>query len=86
MKPTFASKYGQKLVVDEGDAVRNEIEIKKDLFGALGGRETYLVDGQGVVQFVFNDQFAAEAHAAKALAAAQALPTAAPAKKGFFGF
>ena len=35
------------LVVDEGDAVRSEIGIEKDLFGLLGGRETYVVDSMG---------------------------------------
>ena len=61
------SSVGQKLVVDEGDAVRNEIGIAKDLFGLLGGRETYVVGKDGKVEFVFNSQFAPEDHVAKAL-------------------
>merc|ERR1719313_1319213 len=32
-----------KLYVDEGDSIREEIGIEKDLFGLLGGRETYVV-------------------------------------------
>ena len=52
------------------DEVRNEIGVAKDLFGLLGGRETYLLDSKGVVQFVFNDQFGAEKHASNALSAA----------------
>ena len=61
------------------DEVRNEIGVAKDLFGLLGGRETYLLDSKGVVQFVFNDQFGAEKHAANALSAAI---EAFPKKKG----
>merc|ERR1719335_1895977 len=38
-----------KLVVDEDDAVRNEIGIAKDLFGLLGGRETYVLDAKGEI-------------------------------------
>jgi peroxiredoxin len=37
-----------RLVVDEGDEIRNAIGIAKD-FGFLGGRETYLVDKSGTV-------------------------------------
>eukprot|EP00614_Pseudopedinella_elastica_P028461 CAMPEP_0172640416 /NCGR_PEP_ID=MMETSP1068-20121228/222970_1 /TAXON_ID=35684 /ORGANISM="Pseudopedinella elastica, Strain CCMP716" /LENGTH=211 /DNA_ID=CAMNT_0013453795 /DNA_START=39 /DNA_END=674 /DNA_ORIENTATION=+ len=74
VKPRFAEKYGQTFVVDEGDEVRDSIGIKKDFFGALGGRETYVVDREGVVTFVFNDQFKAGDHAVKALVAAEALP------------
>lgn len=57
----------QKLVVDEGDEVRNEIGIAKDLFGLLGGRETYVVGKDGTVEFVFNDQFKPEDHVSKSL-------------------
>ena len=35
-----------KLVVDEDDAVRNELAIEKDFF-LLGGRESYVVDASG---------------------------------------
>ena len=42
VKPAFEAKYNQKFVVDANDEVRNEIGIKKDFFGALGGRETYV--------------------------------------------
>mmetsp|Transcript_22516 Transcript_22516/g.25965 ORF Transcript_22516/g.25965 Transcript_22516/m.25965 type:complete len:186 (+) Transcript_22516:220-777(+) len=58
----------QTLVIDESDAVRNEIGIAKDLFGLLGGRETYVVGKDGTVGFVFNDQFKPEDHVSKALA------------------
>lgn len=45
-----------KLVVDVGDAMREEIGIEKDLFGLLGGRETYVLDGSGTVVSVHNNQ------------------------------
>ncbi len=82
VKGTFADKYSQRFVVDSNDEVRKLVGIKKDLGGLLGGRETYVVDASGVVQFVYNDQFAAEAHATKALAAVKNLPKQEK-KKGF---
>ena len=51
--------------------VREEIGIAKDLFGLLGGRETYVLDGKGEVKFVFNGQFNPNDHATEALAAAK---------------
>jgi hypothetical protein len=42
VKPAFAAKYNQQFAVDTNDEVRNSIGIKKDFFGALGGRETYV--------------------------------------------
>lgn len=85
VKGDFASKYGQKFVVDEGNAVRREIGIKADLLGAIPGRETYVVDKAGTVTFVFNNQFDAKAHVTKALAASQALKGASSGRPKFFG-
>ena len=65
---------GVKLFVDEGDAIRTEIGIQKDLFGLLGGRETYVVDASGTVASVFNSQFSPEEHVKTALAAVKELP------------
>jgi len=62
------------LVVDEDDAMRNEIGIEKDLFGLLGGRETYVLDASGTVAAVHNNQFDPESHVKVALAAAEELP------------
>merc|ERR1712032_1122627 len=52
----------QKLVIDEEDTIRNQIGIKKDLFGLLGGRETYVIGTNGKVEYKFNDQFNPEKH------------------------
>ena len=49
-------------MIDEDDAIRNQIGIKKDLFGLLGGRETYVIGKKGNVEYKFNDQFKPEAH------------------------
>jgi len=65
-----------KLVVDEDDAIRKEIGIEKDLFGLLGGRETYVLDAGGKVASVFNNQFAPDKHVSTALEAAAKMPNA----------
>jgi len=52
----------QNLVIDEEDTIRNQIGIKKDLFGLLGGRETYVIGKNGKVEYKFNDQFNPEKH------------------------
>jgi len=63
-----------KLVVDEDDAVRKEIGIAKDLFGLLGGRETYVLDKSGTIVEVHNNQFDPESHVKVALAAMEKIP------------
>ena len=72
VKPDTSS--GITLVVDEGDAMRTEIGIEKDLFGLLGGRETYVLDGAGNVVSVHNNQFDPDSHVKVALAAIDELP------------
>jgi peroxiredoxin Q/BCP len=72
-----------KLVVDEGDAMRKEIGIAPDLFGLLGGRETYVLDNKGQIASVFNDQFGPDKHVSTALEAAEQLQ---PEAKGGFEF
>jgi len=62
------------LVVDEDDEMRNEIGIEKDLFGLLGGRETYVIDKSGTIVSVHNNQFDPNSHVAVAEAALDELP------------
>ena len=50
------------LLADENDEVRQIFGVKKDLFGILPGRETYVINKDGVVQTVFNNQFSPEKH------------------------
>jgi peroxiredoxin Q/BCP len=63
-----------KLVVDEDDEMREEIGIEKDLFGFLGGRETYVVDKSGTVVSVHNNQFDPNSHVDVAVGALDELP------------
>ena len=63
-----------KVVVDSADAMRNEIGIEKDLFGLLGGRETYVVDAKGVVVGTHRNQFDPDSHVSTALDAVEKLP------------
>ena len=67
-----------RLVVDDDDAMRSEVGIEKDLFGLLGGRETYVVDASGTVVGVHNNQFDPKSHVDKALAAAETIPNLNP--------
>jgi hypothetical protein len=55
-------------------AIRTELGIEKDLFGLLGGRETYVVDSSGSVVNVFNSQFKPDDHVTTAIAAVEAMP------------
>jgi peroxiredoxin Q/BCP len=63
-----------KLVVDDDDAVRTEVGIAKDLFGLLGGRETYVLDASGTIVEVHNNQFDPASHVKVALAAIEKMP------------
>jgi peroxiredoxin Q/BCP len=56
------------LLVDEGDAVRAAYGIAPDFFGALKGRQTFVIGTDGVVALSFNNQFNPEEHVKKTLA------------------
>ncbi|KAJ4708855.1 Peroxiredoxin Q, chloroplastic [Melia azedarach] len=60
----FAKKYRLPftLLSDEGNKVRKEWGVPSDLFGALPGRQTYVLDKNGVVQLIYNNQFQPEKH------------------------
>lgn len=60
----FAKKYRLPftLLCDEGNKVRKEWGIPGDLFGTLPGRQTYVLDKNGVVQLIYNNQFQPEKH------------------------
>ncbi|XVF88944.1 hypothetical protein PTKIN_Ptkin19aG0091900 [Pterospermum kingtungense] len=61
---SFAKKYRLPftLLSDEGNKVRKEWGVPADLFGALPGRQTYVLDKNGVVQLIYNNQFQPEKH------------------------
>ncbi|XP_008800455.2 peroxiredoxin Q, chloroplastic-like [Phoenix dactylifera] len=60
----FSKKYRLPftLLSDEGNKVRKQWGVPSDLFGTLPGRQTYVIDRNGVVQLVYNNQFQPEKH------------------------
>ncbi|KAG6431629.1 hypothetical protein SASPL_109708 [Salvia splendens] len=60
----FAEKYKLPftLLSDEGNKVRKDWGVPSDLFGALPGRQTYVLDNNGVCRLVYNNQFQPEKH------------------------
>ncbi|XP_009767565.1 peroxiredoxin Q, chloroplastic [Nicotiana tabacum] len=71
----FAKKYRlpYTLLSDEGEKVRKEWGVPADLFGTLPGRQTYVLDKNGVVQLVYNNQFQPEKHIDETLKLLQSL-------------
>ncbi|XP_065848557.1 peroxiredoxin Q, chloroplastic [Euphorbia lathyris] len=71
----FAKKYRLPftLLSDEGNKIRKEWGVPSDLFGALPGRQTYVLDKKGVVQLVYNNQFQPEKHIDETLKLLQSL-------------
>ncbi|KAI5332977.1 hypothetical protein L3X38_023106 [Prunus dulcis] len=61
-KTAFAKKYKlpYTLLSDEGNKVRKEWGVPSDLLGTLPGRQTYVLDKNGVVQLIYNNQFQPE--------------------------
>eukprot|EP00898_Chlorokybus_atmophyticus_P005747 jgi/Chlat1/6173/Chrsp41S05716 len=60
----FKAKYNlpYTLLSDEGNEVRKAWGIPSDLFGALAGRQTYVIDRTGTVKLIFNNQFQPTKH------------------------
>ncbi|XP_051132118.1 peroxiredoxin Q, chloroplastic-like [Andrographis paniculata] len=60
----FAAKYKLPftLLSDEDNRVRKEWGVPGDLFGALPGRQTYVLDKNGVCRLIYNNQFQPEKH------------------------
>jgi peroxiredoxin Q/BCP len=58
--------------VDQGNNVRKALGVP-GVLGLIPGRVTYVVDGSGVVRFVFNNLLDGAAHAREALAALRRL-------------
>ncbi|GAQ78504.1 peroxiredoxin [Klebsormidium nitens] len=66
----FKAKYNLPftLLSDEGNKTRKEWGIPSDLFGALAGRQTYVIDKDGKIKLVFNSQLNFAKHVTEALA------------------
>ncbi|GMJ15739.1 peroxiredoxin Q [Hibiscus trionum] len=72
----FAKRYRLPftLLSDEGNKVRKAWGVPSaDMFGTVPGRETYVLDKQGVVQLVYNNRFQAEKHVDETLKILQTL-------------
>ncbi|KAG6607556.1 Peroxiredoxin Q, chloroplastic, partial [Cucurbita argyrosperma subsp. argyrosperma] len=71
----FAKKYRLPftLLSDEGNKVRKEWGVPADLFGTLPGRQTYVLDKNGIVQLIYNNQFQPEKHIDETLKLLQSL-------------
>ncbi len=64
----FAAKYQLPftLLSDKGDQVRKQYGATA-AFGLLPGRVTYVIDPQGVVQYIFNSMFNSKGHVEESL-------------------
>lgn len=69
----FVEKYKLpfKLLSDEGSKVRKLYEVPSTL-GVLPGRVTYVIDKQGIVRKIYNNQFRSELHVEEAKKALKA--------------
>ncbi|KAL4325809.1 hypothetical protein GQ457_11G017100 [Hibiscus cannabinus] len=72
----FAKRYRLPftLLSDEGNKVRKAWGVPPaDMFGTVPGRQTYVLDKQGVVQLIYNNRFQAEKHVDETLKVLQTL-------------
>ena len=70
----FAQRHQlpMQLVSDAGGKVRAEYGVRSTL-GMLPGRETFIIDKQGIVRHVFRSQIRVKNHVAESLAVLQTL-------------
>ncbi len=70
----FAARHNlqMQLVSDQGGKVREQYGVKSTL-GLIPGRETFIIDKQGVVRHVFRSQLRPKNHVAESLAVLHAL-------------
>ena len=66
----FAKKYKLPFVLlsDLNKNIRNLFGVKSSMLGLLPGRVTYVVDKNGIIQLIFENQFGAEKHIEESLA------------------
>ncbi len=71
---SFAQRHNlpMQLVSDEGGKVRAAYGVRSTL-GILPGRETFLIDKEGVVRHVFRSQLRVKNHVAESLAVLKSL-------------
>ncbi|MBD2441238.1 peroxiredoxin [Nostoc sp. FACHB-110] len=70
----FAAKHNLPFILlsDQGDQVRKQYGATA-AFGLFPGRVTYVIDQQGVVQYVFDSMFNFQGHVAETLKTLQTL-------------
>lgn len=61
------------LLVDSNNLLRKALGIKADLFGALPGRQTFVIDKTGKCVLSYNNMMSADAHVTEALNALKKL-------------
>ena len=66
---SFAEKYQlpYTLLSDSDKKVRKLFGVKNTFLGVLPGRVTYVIDKEGIVRFIFANQFGAEKHITESL-------------------
>jgi peroxiredoxin Q/BCP len=71
---SFAARHKlpMQLVSDAGGKVRGDYGVKSTL-GMIPGRETFIIDKQGIVRHVFRSQIRVKNHVAESLAVLQTL-------------
>ena len=71
----FCNKYRlpYTLQSDKGNKVRKDWGVSLDLFGTLLRREICVIDNNGVVQLIYNNQFQPEKHIDETLKVLQSL-------------
>jgi thioredoxin-dependent peroxiredoxin len=70
----FAAKYQLpfSLLSDKGDSIRNQYGAKA-MMGLFPGRITYVIDGNGIVQYIFDSMFNFKGHVEETLKTLQQL-------------
>lgn len=71
----FAERRGLpfQLLSDPDNRVRNLYGVESGLFGLLPGRETFVIDKEGIIRFHFRSQFQIDAHIEEALKVVKSL-------------
>jgi len=63
-----------ELLADTGGEVRKRYEVPRALLGLLPGRVTFVIDKQGIIQYIFNSLSGATDHVRNAKAVLAGLP------------
>lgn len=66
---SFKSKFNlpYDLLADEDNKIRKAFGVPSNLFGFIPGRVTYIIDDQGIIRHIFNDQLNSEKHVQESL-------------------